>query len=47
MQDYHAVETKLGGIGLVELIVPVGHVDHARERWHGSERFRTRSRRFR
>ena len=26
VQDYHTVESKLGGIGLVELVVPVGPV---------------------
>jgi uncharacterized protein len=25
VRDYHSVESKLGGIGLVELVVPVGH----------------------
>ncbi len=24
VRDYHTVESKLGGIGLVELVVPVG-----------------------
>ena len=33
VQDYQTVESKLGGIGLVELVVPVGHDDHARGRW--------------
>ena len=29
--DYHTVESQLGGIGLVELVVPVGPVAHARD----------------
>ena len=32
VRDYHTVESKLGGIGLVELVVPVGTLDHARSR---------------
>jgi uncharacterized protein len=30
VKDYHTVESKLGGIGLVELVVPIGHSVSAR-----------------
>ncbi len=33
VRDYHTVESKLGGIGLVELVVPVGTSIDRRDRW--------------
>ena len=36
--DYHAVESRLGGIGLVELVVPVGPTVDARDARPSSER---------
>ena len=40
VNDYHTVESRLGGIGLVELVVPVGPVAFAATRCMTSKRSR-------
>ena len=45
VQDYQTVESKLGGIGLVELVVPVGHDDRRPRRSAELQRARAEGRR--